>query len=60
MHSEPKPRHPIAGNSIERLSISISHEDKSVLERIAKEKKVSLAWVIREAVTRYLESQIKN
>lgn len=47
-------RHPISGESVTRLSISISAEDKAALEKIALEKKVSLAWVLREAVTQYL------
>jgi len=56
----PKPRHPVTGKSVERLSISISAEDKAGLERIAVEKRVSLAWVIRDAVMRYLEADGKN
>jgi len=39
-------RHPVSSESVERLSISVSGEDKSSPE-IATEKKVSLAWVIR-------------
>lgn len=58
MKSRPaKSRHPIAGETAERLSISISKVDKSGLERIAADKRVSLAWVIRDAVTRYLEEE---
>ena len=49
-------RHPISGKSVARLSISISAEDKAALEKIALEKKVSLAWVLRDAVTQYLEA----
>jgi len=56
MKNSPKSRHPVSGTSVERLSISISSEDKSALERIAEAKKVSLAWVIRDAVTQYLEA----
>lgn len=50
----PRSRHPVPGESVERLSISISAEDKAGLERIATEKRVSLAWVIRDAITQYL------
>jgi len=50
----PRSRHPVPGESVERLSISISAEDKSGLEQIATEKRVSLAWVIRDAITEYL------
>jgi predicted transcriptional regulator len=53
----PKSRHPVAGESVERLSISFSAEDKKALEGIAAAKKVSLAWVIRDAVEKYLKSQ---
>lgn len=53
-NSRPQSRHPIQGGSVERLSISIPKEDKQALERIATEKKVSLAWVIRDAVSQYL------
>jgi hypothetical protein len=37
-----------------RASISFSSEVYSSLDEIAKQKKVSLAWVVREAVDRYL------
>jgi len=36
--------------------VSISAEDREALEKIAVEKKVSLAWVLRDAVSKYLES----
>ncbi len=32
----------------------ISAHDRASLDRIANEKRVSLAWVVRDAVTRYL------
>jgi len=54
----PRSRHPVTGESIERLSISVSREDKSALEVLATEKKVSLAWVIRDAVDRYLKVEV--
>lgn len=57
MKNAPKSRHPVSGSSVERLSISISAEDKIALERIAEEKKVSLAWVIRDAISRYLADE---
>ena len=53
----PKSRYPVAGESVERLSISISSEDKKALEGVASTKKVSLAWVIRDAVEKYLKSE---
>lgn len=56
MKRPPRSRHPVPGESVTRISVSISAEDKAALEKIAVEKKVSLAWVIREAVTKYLEN----
>jgi len=57
MKRPPRSRHPVPGESVTRLSISIPAEDKAALEKIAVEKKVSLAWVLREAVSRYLEDE---
>lgn len=37
-----------------RASISFNSEDYEQLERLATEKKVSLAWVVREAVSLYI------
>jgi predicted DNA-binding protein len=37
-----------------RASISFPPEMYETLELIAKEKKVSLAWVVREATERYI------
>jgi predicted DNA-binding protein len=37
-----------------RASISFPPEVYETLETIAKEKKVSLAWVVREAAERYI------
>jgi predicted transcriptional regulator len=47
-------RQPTQRDTVERLSISVPKEDKEALERIAEGKRVSLAWVIRDAVTQYL------
>ena len=54
MNRPPRSRQPVPGDSISRISVSISTEEKAALERIAEEKRVSLAWVIRDAVSRYL------
>jgi predicted DNA-binding protein len=43
-----------AGASVVRASISFPHEVYETLEGIAREKKVSLAWVVREAAERYI------
>jgi len=49
-------RQPVAGNGeAERISLLVPAEDRASLDRIAAEKRVSLAWVVRDAVTRYLE-----
>jgi metal-responsive CopG/Arc/MetJ family transcriptional regulator len=40
-----------------RASISFPEEQYQVLERIAAENKVSLAWVVRDAVDGYLKSR---
>jgi predicted transcriptional regulator len=40
-----------------RLSISISAINHAELKEIADRKRVSLAWVVRDAVEHYLESQ---
>lgn len=40
-----------------RASISFPPEVYKTLEGIAKEKKVSLAWVVREAAEKYIEEQ---
>ncbi len=49
-------RDPAQREAVTRLSISIPAVDKAALEKIALEKKVSLAWVLRDAVSRYLET----
>ncbi len=59
-------RQPVPGEDVERISLSISADDKAALERIAEEKRVSLAWVVRDAVSHYLaaseeiQAPIKN
>ena len=40
-----------------RSSIGFSQEIYTTLEEIAYEKKVSLAWVVRDAVEIYLQAQ---
>jgi dienelactone hydrolase len=42
-----------SGKSV-RASVSFPPKQYATLERIAEEKKVSVAWVVREAVDRYL------
>jgi metal-responsive CopG/Arc/MetJ family transcriptional regulator len=40
-----------------RASVTFPPDIYSELERIAEEKKVSLAWVVRDAVEKYIEAQ---
>ncbi len=40
-----------------RASISFPRDLYETLEEIAREKKVSLAWVVRDAVERYVAGQ---
>jgi hypothetical protein len=40
-----------------RASISFPHEVYETLETIAREKKVSLAWVVRDAAEKYIASR---
>ncbi len=37
-----------------RISVSLPVQSHEELERLAAQKKVSMAWVIRDAVDRYL------
>jgi len=41
-------------SSMLRVSVSISPEVHATLEQIAQEKKVSVAWVMRDAAERYI------
>lgn len=40
-----------------RLSVSVPSIDYSMIERIASNHKVSVAWVIRDAIDKYLTSK---
>lgn len=40
-----------------RASISFPEQQYQVMERIAAENKVSLAWVVRDAIDAYLKSK---
>ena len=54
-----KTRKPVAPGRVERISLSLAAEDKAALGKIADEKKVSIAWVIRDAITKYLAQEPK-
>lgn len=48
----------VAGETkMPRASVSFPPELYATLERIAKEKKVSVAWVVREAAEKYVGDQ---
>ena len=42
---------------VTRLTVSLSNEDYEEITRIAQSKKVSAAWVVRNAVDQYLEEE---
>lgn len=46
---------PGEGESV-RLSITLSVEQHQYLERVAKRQRVSLAWVVRDAIRRYMDA----
>ena len=41
-------------SAMPRVSVSLSPEVHATLEQIAKEKKVSVAWVMRDAAEQYI------
>ncbi|MCZ8030826.1 MAG: ribbon-helix-helix protein, CopG family [Rubrivivax sp.] len=51
-----KQQHPPAREGT-RASVTFPGELYAELERIAEEKKVSVAWVVRDAVEKYVEAQ---
>lgn len=55
-----KSRPPVGDEEVERVTLSIGAGDKRELERIAQEKRVSTAWVIRDAISQYLEGKEKT
>lgn len=46
------------GERSTRLSVTIPFETYDSLERIARKKKVSLAWVVRDAADRYVSDEL--
>jgi hypothetical protein len=55
-----KARQPVAGEDVDRITLSIAAEDKAELGKIADENRVSIAWVIRDAITKYLSEKLKK
>lgn len=48
---------PKAATGTLRASVSFPRDLYDTLERIAKEKKVSVAWIVRDAAERYVSEQ---
>lgn len=48
---------PPAKEGTARASVTFPAELYAELERIAEEKKVSVAWVVRDAAEKYVEAQ---
>lgn len=46
--------------SLVRASISFPPDLYKMLEELAKQKKVSLAWVVRDAAEKYVASEVKR
>jgi metal-responsive CopG/Arc/MetJ family transcriptional regulator len=58
MDNKPKPRlQSKAASKSVRASVTFSAELYSDLERIAEQKKVSVAWVVRDAAEKYVAEQ---
>lgn len=57
MSIQRKRQHADAQERSIRASISFPEEQYTVLEKIAAEHRVSLAWVVREAVDGYLKAR---
>lgn len=53
MKRRPKPELETTGGSV-RASVTFPPDIYRVLEDIAKQKKVSLAWVVRDAAEKYI------
>lgn len=58
VHNINMPQRPISDTEqTVRISISISKDAYLELENISYEKKVSLAWVVRESIEKYLKEK---
>lgn len=47
---------PKTKNEIIRITVSVPTEHHEQLERLAEQSKVSVAWVVRDAIEKYLGS----
>lgn len=57
MPLQPKHSDPPDAQSKVRASVSLPRDVHAELERLARIKRVSLAWVIRDAAERYITDQ---
>ena len=57
MRAQSKRQETEASKRTVRASISFPEQQYQVLEKIAVENKVSLAWVVRDAIDGYLKSK---
>jgi predicted DNA-binding protein len=60
MIAKTKRTKPVTATPATRASITFPPELYSPLEAIAKSKKVSVAWVVRDAVERYVGEEQKR
>ena len=44
-------------DGVVRMSVSVEAVDYAELKDVAKEKRVSIAWVVRDAVATYLDAR---
>ncbi len=42
-----------------RTTVTVPADDRVALDRIAEKKSVSIAWVIRDAIKRYLAAEAR-
>ncbi len=57
MADSAKQHHPPAKEGTARASVTFPSSLYAELERIAEEKKVSVAWVVRDAAEKYVAAQ---
>ncbi|WP_446741962.1 ribbon-helix-helix domain-containing protein [Silvibacterium acidisoli] len=53
----PSIKDPSSKPGTSRVSVTLAPDVHQTLERIAREKKVSLAWVMRDAAEQYIASK---
>ena len=52
-----QPTNRTAAKDTVRTSVSLPREDYNILESLAEENRVSVAWVVRDAVSHYIEDR---